>query len=101
MDLKFSVDGVKHEFDATKLTFGEARAIEKVCGYPFGDFGSHLRDGEMTTMQAMVWVAMKRQQPDLEFSDLDDVSIGDVEIHGDDEEGEPDPTEGETSSPAA
>lgn len=97
MDLKFSVDGTKHEFDSDRITFGEARAIEKVVGYPFGDLGKHMQALEMTTVQAVIWVAMKRADTTLKFSDLDDLSIGDVELHDDEpEEGEsPDPPEGE------
>lgn len=98
--LRFTVDGVKHEFDPTKLTFGEGRALERVTGYPFKDIETHATAGELTVLQAFVWIAMKRQDPTLQFSGLDDVSLADIEFHGDDGEA-PDPTGGGTSTPAA
>lgn len=91
--MKFTVDGAEHEFDEERLTFGEARAIEKVTGYPFGGLDQH--EGEMVVVQAMIWVALKRDEPTLKFSDLDDRSMGDFAFETEDEdEGEPDPTEG-------
>lgn len=99
--IRFTANGSKHQFDEDRLTFGEARALEKVCGYPFKDLGKHLQSGEMTSLQAVIWVAMKRGEPTLKFSDLDDMSLADIEFEdGDDDE--PDPTGGgASSSPAA
>jgi hypothetical protein len=98
----FTVDGERHEFDEDKMTFAEGRALEKVTGHLFGELGSYAQKGDLSVLQGFVWVAMKRSEPTLKFSDLDDRSIGDFVF--DDEEPEDDevPTGGdETSSPAA
>ena len=96
--MKFKVDGVEHEFDEEKLTFGEGRALEKVTGYAFGEIGSHGDRGELTVVQAFVWVALKRSEPTLAFSDLDDRNIADFDFGGAEDEDET-PTEGEAVTP--
>lgn len=94
--MKFTVDGTQHEFDEERMTFGEGRAIEKVTGYAFGEVGEHGK--ELAVIQAFVWVALKRSEPTLQFSDLDDRNIGDFEFEQDDED-ESDPTEGAEAEP--
>jgi hypothetical protein len=84
--MKFVANGVKYEFDDDKVTFAEARAIEKVTSRTMAEvFRSGAED--VTTMQAMVWVAMKRQDASLRFSDLDDMAVGDIEWILDEPEG--------------
>lgn len=103
--MKFSVDGTKYEFDEEKMSFGEGRELEQKTGYPIGELPRHTQGDamEMTVVQAFIWVAMRRENPDLKFSDLDDMSLGDVEFHNDEEpegEGEPaNPTPGDDSTP--
>ncbi len=102
----FTVDDVKHEFDEDKLTFAEGRALERVTGHSFGEMGDAAKRGDLTTLQAFVWVAMKRTEPTLTFSDLDDRSIGDFEFGSDEDEPDdaPDPTgeaeESDSTTPA-
>ncbi len=91
----FTIDGVKHEFDEDKLTFAEGRALERVTGHSFGEMGEAAKRGDLTTLQAFVWVAMKRAEPTLTFSDLDDRSIGDFTFEGTDDE----PAEDEAADP--
>ena len=97
--MKFAVDGKDYEFDDASMTFAEGRAIEKVTGVPFGEVGTLAKKGSMTAIQAMVWVAMKRAEPTLKFSDLDDRPISSVEFavadESDDEGDEAGPTDGE------
>lgn len=80
--MKFSVDGVEYELDEAKLTFGEARKVERVTGTPFAKLRHLKKTGDVGVeyVQAMVWIAMRRKKSDLEFSDLDDMAIGDVEF---------------------
>jgi hypothetical protein len=82
--MKFVVNGVKYEFDEDKVTFAEARAVEKVTGRTMAEV---MRSGveDVTTMQAIIWVAMKRADPTLKFADLDDTPVGDVEFIPEDE----------------
>jgi hypothetical protein len=76
--MKFIANGTKYEFDDEKVTFAEARAIEKVTGRTMAEV-SRAGAEDVTTMQAMIWVAMKREDATLRFSDLDDMPIGDIE----------------------
>lgn len=102
--MRFSVDGVKHEFDEERLTFGEGRALEKVTGHTFGELPAMSAKGDLTVMQAFIWVALKRQEPTLGFSDLDDRAISDFEFHDDpaeDAEEDQRPTGGGEGSPSA
>ncbi len=92
--MKFKVEGVEHEFDEERLTFGEGRALEKVTGYAFGEIGEHGRD--LGVIQAWVWVALKREEPTLKFSDLDDRAVSDFDFGGDEDEDET-PTDGDVA----
>lgn len=64
------------EYPLDKLMVSEAEAIEKVTGEKMQDA---LSSGTATSMKALVWVAMKRQQPDLAFRDVD-FALEDVEV---------------------
>lgn len=102
--LRFTVDGTPHELDVNKLTLGEGRAIEKVCGETFAAMAKTLTEGNasLTTFQALVWVAMKRAQPTLRFSELDDRPMGDIEVERIDDDqppGDADPTQASPKEP--
>jgi hypothetical protein len=86
---KFEVDGVNYEF-VQSPTFGEARAIEKVTGIPFASMADPSKQS-VDLMQALVWVSMRRVNPEITFDDLDDLDMG--VLAGLQEEVEPDPTE--------
>ncbi len=90
----FTVDGVRHEFDSDKMTFAEGRALERVTGEPFGELGNAAAAGNLSVIQAFVWVAMKRVEPTLQFSDLDDRAIGDIDFEDDETDEKEDPTGG-------
>lgn len=85
--MQFIVRGTKYELDQERLTFGEARAIERVTGVTFDKLA-----GDIMSTQALVWVAMKRAEPTLKFSDLDDLTFGEFEMLEDPPEVEADPT---------
>lgn len=82
-----TVDGVAHEADLNRLTFAEARAIERITGESFADI---MRTQSMTAVQALVWVILKRDDPTLKFTDLDDRAINDFDLAT--SKDEPDPT---------
>jgi hypothetical protein len=91
--MRFLYEGTKYEIEAHRLTFGEARAFEKASGHTMADIS---RGGveDIATLQALFWLAMKRQDPTLKLVDLDDMSMDDFEQIPDDvEAAEPvDPT---------
>jgi hypothetical protein len=76
-------------YDLSRLTIVEAEAIEKVTGQKMQDA---LGSGTAASLRALVWVAMKRQEPTLRYTDVD-FALEDVEVVTDDEEAEgADPT---------
>ena len=94
----FTVDGEHFTMlEPDRMTFAEARAVEKVTGLSFTQIGGD--DVSITTTQALLWVSMKRARPELKFADLDDVAPGSIEW--DEAEPEADPTGAdEAPSPA-
>jgi hypothetical protein len=87
--LTVTLDGATHTIDVDRLTFAEGRAVERVTGQTLGDVMTHM---SLTAVQALTWVAIKRDQPELKFSDLDDRAISDVGLDVKQDE-EPDPTQ--------
>ena len=85
-----AVDGAAHEMDITRLTFAEARAIEKVTGQRFADA---LTNPSIDAVQALIWVCLKRGEPTLKFADLDDRAISDFDLEIDKAEPEIDKAE--------
>lgn len=76
---EFVVEGETYQMvGVDKLTFAEGDAIERVTGLTLDEVGG---DGSTPTrvVQALVWVSMKRRKPELKFSDLADLVIGDIE----------------------
>lgn len=90
--------------DESKLTFAEARAVEKVSGRSFSELADPAVSGSMGVMQALLWVSMKRAEPTLKFADLDDMPIADFEWDDDEEAGDPgespDPTDPDGAEPS-
>ena len=85
-------DGVQHALDVERMTFAEARAVEKVTGLSIAEVA---RGGSLAGLQALLWVTLKRDDPTLRFADLDDRPIGDFTVDVTKDEPDPDP-----SSPA-
>jgi hypothetical protein len=99
--MKFTIDGTTYEMAQSKITFAEARAVEKVTGHTFQAINTDLNLRNSTdVVQAMIWISMKRSNPTLTFSDLDDIEIDGIEWEDDSEDAaEADPTEAVLSSP--
>ncbi len=83
--LTFTVSGSKYELEVERVTFGEARRLEKITGLPFGKLAEAMGDGSMEALQAFVWTAMRRVDHELAFDGLDDLAIADVEFSAEDE----------------
>lgn len=77
-----------NEYDLSRLTIVEAEAIEKVTGQKMQDA---LGSGTASSLRALVWVAMKRQEPTLRYTDVD-FALEDVEVITPDEDADADPT---------
>lgn len=86
--------GEKYELITSKLTFAEGRAFEKVTGQIFAEVTQDVRLFQrIDTQQALIWISIKRVRPEFRFEDLDSLQIDAVDWAGDEEEGEPDPTQ--------
>ncbi len=89
--MKITVDGQQYEFDQDRFMLSEARAIEKVCGVTFKEWGDLLSGGSMEALAALVWIVQKRENPELRFSDVD-FPVGSVTVE-DESEDPPVPSE--------
>jgi hypothetical protein len=90
--MKFTIAGTTYELAQSKVTFAEAKAVERVTGHTFQAIQSDPTVQQSTdVIQAMIWISMKRVDPTLSFSDIDDVEIDGIEWES--EEPAPDPTE--------
>lgn len=81
--MKFTIAGDvfagTYEYDHTRITFAEAKAIEKVTGRKITELEQVGGVDDATSLQAAMWVAIKRTHPTVLFADLDDMNIGDIE----------------------
>jgi len=96
--MRVTVDGKSYEADLSRFTFAEARAIEKKCGESMAEI---MKTKSVTSVQAIVWVVVKRGEPTLKFEDLDDREMADFELdvvdpEAEEGEAEADPTEAGT-----
>jgi len=73
MSNTFEVDGETYTLlGDDDLTFGEARAIERTSGVKFSDAEERT---SIEFIQALVWASMKRKNPTLTFSEVDDIPM--------------------------
>lgn len=85
---KFSISGVDYELDTNSMLMSECVDIEKVTGTTYTKWEAAIGEGSMTALKAGLWIAVRRKQPDLKFSEFD-FSWGDFEVAQDEAE---DPT---------
>ena len=97
--MKFTANGETVEFDESRMLFAEARAIESVTGMTVKAMFEALTDGSATALQALVWVAFKRKNPALKFSDLDTWDINDLGVGDEVPDEEGDDTESDDADP--
>ena len=69
------------DFDPNDLTLGEMEEIETAAGVPFQSLVAQFEKQEMTTraMRAVLWILIRRSNPDYTFEDTANVSIGDLD----------------------
>jgi len=96
--MRFVANGVKYEFDDTKLTFAEGKALQGKTKMTLAEVQEAVQKFDVVAVQGLVWVAMKRQDPTLRFEDLEDEALGSFEFLEDEEippveEQTPDPTD--------
>ena len=80
------------KFEAGQLTIAEAIYAEDFLDMPTGEIIRAMVGGSVRCMRIYLLLMMKREQPDTQLSDLDDIQISKVGFEDDDE-----PEEGEES----
>ena len=93
--MRFVIDGEKYEFDMSTLMRSEVNAVKKVTGYTgLAEWAEELQAGDDDARDAMIWVAVRREHPDLKFSELDfNITAFADSLEVDEEpDGEADPT---------
>lgn len=88
---EFSIDGKTYQLVDSGWTFAEARALEKVTGHTFKAISADpdVRDSIDVT-QAILWVSMKRVEPETPFSLLNDLAIDAIEWGAEEDDAEAD-----------
>lgn len=72
MILRFTLDDQVHELDLRRVSNKAAIAAQKVTGADSWDAVlSQVDDGDATAITALVWTALKKDDPDLRFSDVE------------------------------
>jgi hypothetical protein len=98
--MKFSYDDRDYVLDPDELTGAEAEMIEDAGGTQwetFGEWISRLYRGGWRPLKVALWVMMRRENPRLDYEELANVKIADVQIDLTDE----DVAEGNDSSEPA
>lgn len=70
--LAFTVDGKRYEIDMDDLEFGEVELLEEAFDLPFEEID--LR--RMKAMRLIVFIAMRRKDPDVSMDDVAHIKIG-------------------------
>lgn len=99
--MRYKIDGVERNLDENTLSNREVMDIEARCNCTYGDWVDLLRRNSMLAITALVWIGLRREQPDLKFSDVT-FTMGEVfDIAQDDQEETPDavPPTFETAEP--
>lgn len=69
--LQLTVDSELLTIDFGRIMNTEAIAAQKVTGLPYQEWLAAIDDGDMTAITALVWIAKKRTNPELRFSDVE------------------------------
>lgn len=94
-----TVDGKSYEADLNRFTFAEAKAIEKKSGESMAEI---MKTKSMASVQAIIWVVVKRGEPTLKYEDLDDREIADFDLDmAKEDEPTEDPTGAGDATPAS
>lgn len=87
--IRFKWNDVESAFDLSDLTFREAEDIERIFGGPLREFRESCKKGYMGALKVLVWMAQRRLNPELKFTDFDDVKLDAVEVISDEENADP------------
>lgn len=72
-------DEKRWDLDDTKVTFAEAKAAEHAGGFRWAERTGELTQGNVSALQAILWILRKREEPTLRFADLEDLDVDSVD----------------------
>jgi hypothetical protein len=73
------------EFDPNKLMSPEAELIERLTGWTFKGWLEKLQDGSILALHALLYILLKRADPQLAFDDVT-FSIAQIDMEYDDDD---------------
>lgn len=79
------------ELTSDDLTVGEVLLLEERLNMTMAEIASAEYRGSVTVLMTMWWIARKRDEPTLKFSDLRDVKAADLKAEYVDEEDDDEP----------
>jgi hypothetical protein len=68
-------DEKRWDLSEVKVTFAEAKAAEKAGGFSWRELDTELNEGNVSALQAALWVLRKRDETNLRFADLEDLPV--------------------------
>ena len=77
--MKFNANGKSYDFDYTSLTFNEGIELENLTGLSVTDLFPEIAKGKLAPQQALIYIAVKRAEPNVSFSDIGNWAIDSVE----------------------
>lgn len=70
-----SGDEKRWDLAEVKVTFAEAKAAEKAGGFSWRELDTELNEGNVSALQAALWVLRKREETTLRFADLENLPV--------------------------
>lgn len=90
--MKIIINDETYDFDPQSMTNIEAMALERAVGMTMGEWQKALQDGSTTALTGIVWLAMRRRDPGVKFSDVT-FAFGALRVEDDEDEAPVDPTD--------
>lgn len=97
--LRFTIDGEKYEFNPRRLMNVEAIAIKQATNLTLQGWNDAISQADPVAITAMVWIVRKREDPTVQFADVEFNLMEFLESLESDEEpdAEGDPTDSTTT----
>jgi hypothetical protein len=76
-------EGKRHEYDGdpSQLTFKQVWDMQKVTGLNgLGPIGDALAEMNAPALMALLWVHRREDEPDVKFSDMNSIRVGQIEL---------------------
>lgn len=78
--MKIKLRGVEHEFDPSRVTFGEAILIERTTGLTFTEWAKATGEGSLTGLAVYVLVLLRRDDDKVTMADVEALDLSEFEM---------------------